>query len=148
MGEDFDFNGLMKDLRSYEEHVPFQYKHKCEMTVLKHSKDKTVFDNSKENVTKLVKEIVSNNPHYKLKFESDDFLCVECVRAFSYEYDEMYFSEAEMLAVKVIETVNSRRWTFEKGCVYCPYWQMEKDEYVMLADELYQEITNNIKNGR
>lgn len=121
----------------------YKYTPKCQMTRLSFNNDNSRFETTGENICRMVDTVFAVNPHYKLQFEGIDNYLPSAKARIMRENGPVTMKNAELMAIEGIEYVNSRRWTFNNGISYCPYWQMTKDEYTAYGEQMYNLFINN-----
>lgn len=123
----------------------FDYTPKCKMTItMRRKTDNTPVNESEKR--QIAKEVLAYNPHYKLSFKSaEDFLAEaeQCNPIPKLPYMTAY--ECERVYIKQFEDYNKGKWTYDQNEIYCPYWQMSKEEYYALSNALYEQEIKTFK---
>ena len=112
-------------------------------TVRRHKGDNRVFTQSEGETVGILTEILTDNPHLRLKHETAaDYITI--ARNSIPGWARCTYGTAEALILYGIEEYNSNRWTFRRGVRHCPYWQMDRDELAVMAREMEEIVLAEI----
>lgn len=118
---------------------------KCQMTRMAYGYDKRPFNPTMDSIKTLLTEFLSMNPHYKLQFEGIDNFIERVAANVRNGMCAKTYDEAERIVACTMEEINSMRWTFSRGSLFCPYWTLSEDEYRRLSDAVYEQTIKQLK---
>ena len=128
---------LLQELER-EQRPQVHYRHKCQYTVKVQTNNTTPV--TEEEGVRIALETIRMNPHYKLSFiPVEDFYNSIASGNCCLDFKGMTPAEVETTVIKAMEDYNQGKWTYMRDAVYCPYWQMSKDEYEEYAEQVLQQ---------